>query len=114
VKLAAFFITLPAVGPGDSLKNISKKGPRNRRSLGCARDDKKERVFVRQGRLSKERAGFKGGGTPVHQQLPSPSTVHPLDNSDDRSASLGMTKERATVPLRVVTARLVHPTMAVG
>jgi len=43
--------------PGVS-KNISKKGPQNRRSLhgtpgqvGYARDDKKERVVVRRGSL---------------------------------------------------------------
>jgi hypothetical protein len=35
----------------------------HRRSLGCARDDKKERVVVRRGRLLEERAvaGGKGG-----------------------------------------------------
>jgi hypothetical protein len=35
---------------------ISTKAPRNRRSLGCARDDKKERVAVRRGPLPRERA----------------------------------------------------------
>jgi hypothetical protein len=43
-------------------KNISRKSPRNRRSLGFARDDKKERVVVRRGRLLKERAVAKGEG----------------------------------------------------
>jgi hypothetical protein len=37
-------------------KNISRKGPRNCRSLGFARDDKKERVVVKRGRLPKEKA----------------------------------------------------------
>jgi hypothetical protein len=40
--------------------NISTKGPRNCRSLGFARDDKKERVFVRKARLLEERAVAKG------------------------------------------------------
>jgi hypothetical protein len=35
-------------------KNISMKGPRNRRSLGFARDDKKERA------VEKERTVAKG------------------------------------------------------
>jgi hypothetical protein len=30
---------------------VSRSGPRNRRSLGLARDDKKERVVARKGRL---------------------------------------------------------------
>jgi hypothetical protein len=37
------------------LENISRKGPRNRRSLGFARDDKKERVAVRRGPLPRDR-----------------------------------------------------------
>jgi hypothetical protein len=37
-------------------KNISRKGPRNCRSLGYARDDKKERVFVKRGPLPRDRA----------------------------------------------------------
>jgi hypothetical protein len=43
-------------------KNISRKGPRNCRSLGFARDDKKERVVVKIGQLLKERAVAKGEG----------------------------------------------------
>jgi hypothetical protein len=30
---------------------VSRSGPRNRRSLGFARDDKKERVAAKKGRL---------------------------------------------------------------
>jgi hypothetical protein len=37
-------------------KNISRKGPRNRRSLGFARDDKKERVVVKRGPLPMDKA----------------------------------------------------------
>jgi hypothetical protein len=48
--------------PGEE-KNISRKGPRNCRSLGFARDDKKERVVVRKGWSLEERvvAGVMGG-----------------------------------------------------
>jgi hypothetical protein len=35
---------------------VSKRGPRNRRSLGFARDDKKEWVLVKRGLLLKEGA----------------------------------------------------------
>jgi hypothetical protein len=41
-------------------KNISRKGPRNCRSLGFARDDKKGRVDARRERLLKGRAVAKG------------------------------------------------------
>jgi hypothetical protein len=43
-------------------KNISKKGPQNRRSLGFARDDKKGRVVVRKGRLLMKKASRPTSG----------------------------------------------------
>jgi hypothetical protein len=54
-------------------KNISMKGPRNCRSLGFARDDKKERVFVRKERLLEEerllrRASNRGEGQSLKQR----------------------------------------------
>src|SRR5882757_8909682 len=63
------------------LENISKKGPRNRRSLGCARDDKKERVVVKRARLQKERAVIEEKASRPHQasfDTPSPLTRHPF------------------------------------
>jgi hypothetical protein len=45
-------------------KNISKRGPLNCRSLGCARDDKKGRAVVKKARLQKERAVIDRKGVP--------------------------------------------------
>jgi len=45
------------------VENISTRGPRNCRSLGFARDDKKEAVVVKIRRLLKERAVAKGEGS---------------------------------------------------
>jgi hypothetical protein len=42
-----------------SVKNISKKGPQNRRSLGFARDDKKERFAKGKGSCCMESAVAK-------------------------------------------------------
>jgi hypothetical protein len=41
------------------VENISTKGPQNCRSLGFARDDKKERVVIRRGSLPRDRALVK-------------------------------------------------------
>jgi hypothetical protein len=41
------------------VKNISKKGPQNRRSLGFARDDKKERFAKGKGSCCMESAVAK-------------------------------------------------------
>jgi hypothetical protein len=38
---------------------VSRRGPRNCRSLGFARDDKKERVVARKGRLLNRGVFFK-------------------------------------------------------
>jgi hypothetical protein len=51
-------------------KNISRKGPRNCRSLGYARDDKKERVVVKRGSLPRDRAVVGVGVDPLVTALP--------------------------------------------
>jgi hypothetical protein len=56
-------------------KNISKKGPQNRRSLGFARDDKKGRAVERKGQLLKERAVIDEKGVPPHIRSP---LTHPI------------------------------------
>ena len=45
-------------------KNISRKGPRNCRSLGCARDDKGESDASHSERLLEEKAFFITLGRP--------------------------------------------------
>ena len=49
-------------------KNISRKGLQNRRSLGFARDDKKERVVIRRRRLLM-------GSRPNNRPCPFPGNV---------------------------------------
>jgi hypothetical protein len=49
-------------------EHISRRGLLNCRSLGYARDDKKERVVVGRGPLSKDRAGV-GAGDPLATAL---------------------------------------------
>jgi hypothetical protein len=61
-------------------ENISRKGPRNCRSLGFARDDKKERLAARKGRLLRKRPpnnlpGFSQAPCPLATVL---SLQHPL------------------------------------
>jgi hypothetical protein len=50
-------------------KSISRKGPRNCRSLGFARDDKKERVVVKRGSLPRDRAVVGVGVDPLANAL---------------------------------------------
>jgi hypothetical protein len=70
------------------------KGPRNRRSLGFARDDRKERVAAKRGQLPKEKAvasaSLVPNDHPVMSQAPSP-----LSNRSLFAATLSFLSSRA-------------------
>jgi hypothetical protein len=65
---------LSSVLPETDKKNISRKGPRNRGSLGFARDDKKERIVVKRGPLPRDKAVVDRpfNHCPLLRRLPSP------------------------------------------
>ena len=67
----------------------------NRRSLGFARDDKKERVAERRGPLPRDRAVVGAVETSTTRHLHRQQAVCAKSK---KSQPLGMTKERAMVP----------------
>jgi hypothetical protein len=69
---------------------MSRKGPRNCRSLGFARDDKKERVVVKEEAVVKERADVKGEG-----HLPAPTATLSFNNRPSPTTTLPFLSSRA-------------------
>jgi hypothetical protein len=68
---------------------VSRVGPRNRRSLGFARDDKKGRVAERRGLLPRDRAIVGAVGTSTTRHL---HRQQPFCAKSRKSQPLGMTK----------------------
>ena len=94
------------------LKNISRKGPRNCRSLGFARDDKGEgdasiriRCWWREPQVPPLR--YAPVGMTIHIGARDASAQENFVNSIEKSQALGMTKERAMLPWRAIARQKV-------
>jgi hypothetical protein len=73
---------------------VSRVGPRNRRSLGFARDDKKGRFAQRRGPLPRGRAIVGAVGTSTTRHL---HRQQPFCAKSRKSQPLGMTKRRGSL-----------------
>ena len=78
-------------------KNISRKGPRNRRSLGFARDDKGKGNGSIESSCWTEAFLIVLGGPQAHSNSVEKTFLGRVRGTADPSPALGMTKGRGTV-----------------